>query len=79
MLKMVIKVRICCRVVFFEEIIAVFKLKTSQIGTEIYKKNTKTSNFQCFYAVFVKFMKDFVDWNVKKGQQGNNLLSSSLL
>ena len=32
-----------------------------------YTKNPKISNFQSFYAVFVKFMMDFVDWNVKKG------------
>ena len=42
-------------------------------------KNTKFSNFQSFYAVVVKFMTDFVDWNVRKGQQGKSLLSSSLL
>ena len=53
-------------------------LKKSQIGTEI-DKNPKVSNVQSFYAAFVKFMTDFVDWNVKKGQQGKNLLSSSLL
>ena len=60
------------------EIIAVFMLKKSQIGTEI-DKNPKFSNVQSFYAVFVKFMTDFVDWNVKKGQPGKSLLSSSLL
>ena len=31
-----------------------------------------------FYAIFVKFSTDFVDWNVEKSQQGTNLLSSSL-
>ena len=41
-------------------------------------KNTKFSKFQCFYAIFVKFSTDFVDWNVEKTQQGTNLLSSSL-
>ena len=51
-------------------------LKKSQIGTEI-DKNPKFSNVQSFYAVFVKFMTDFVDWNVKKGQPGKSLLSSS--
>ena len=41
-------------------------------------KNPKFSNFQSFYAIFVKFSTDFVDWNVEKSQQGTNLLSSSL-
>ena len=34
--------------------------------------------FKVFYAIFVKFSTDFVDWNVEKSQQGTNLLSSSL-
>ena len=41
-------------------------------------KNPKFSNFQSFYAIFVKFSTDFVDWNVEKSQQGTNLLSSGL-
>ena len=41
-------------------------------------KNPKFSKFQSFYAIFVKFSTDFVDWNVEKSQQGTNLLSSSL-
>ena len=41
-------------------------------------KNPKFSNFQSFYAIFVKFSTDFVNWNVEKSQQGTNLLSSSL-
>ena len=41
-------------------------------------KNPKFSKFQNFYAIFVKFSTDFVDWNVEKSQQGTNLLSSSL-
>ena len=39
-------------------------------------KNSKFSNFQSFYAVVVKFMTDFFEWNAKKGQQGKKLLSS---
>ena len=42
------------------------------------RKWQKTSKFQSFYASFVKFSTDFVDWNVEKSQQGTNLLSSSL-
>ena len=41
-------------------------------------KNPKLSKFQSFYAIFVKFSTDFVDWKVKKGQQGTSLLSSML-
>ena len=45
------------------------------------RKWHKTQNFpifKVFYAIFVKFSTDFVDWNVEKSQQGTNLLSSSL-
>ena len=45
------------------------------------RKWQKTQNFpifKVFYATFVKFSTDFVDWNVEKSQQGTNLLSSSL-
>ena len=38
----------------------------------------KFSIFQSFYAILVKFSIDYVDWRVSMGQQGNNLLSSSL-
>ena len=41
-------------------------------------KNPKFSKFQSFHAIFVKFSRDFVDWNVEKSQEGTNLLSSSL-
>ena len=51
MLRTVIKVRICCEVVFYEELIAVFKLKKSQIGNEI-DKDPKFSTFRRFFAVF---------------------------
>ena len=49
MLKTVIKVKLCCAVVFYEEIIAVFMLKSSQIGTEIDKKPK-------FFKVFMQFL-----------------------
>ena len=51
MLKTVIKVRIRSAVVFYEELIAVFKLKKSQIGNEI-DKDPKFSTFRRFFAVF---------------------------
>ena len=78
MLKRVDKEHVSCPILFYEETIAVFKLnEISQIGTETDKK-LRISTFQRFYAVFVKFMTVFVDWNVRKGQQGKNLLSSRL-
>ena len=64
--------RICCALAFYEEIIAVFKLKNFKLKPKM-TKNPKFSNFQSFYAVFVKFMTDFFEWNVKKGQQGKKL------
>ena len=55
MLTMVIKVRICCPIVFYEGIIAVFKLKKSQIGTELDKKHKifKLSKFLCSFCQII--------------------------
>ena len=61
----------------FQELIAVFQIKVSQIDTENDKK-PKTFHFSIFFAIFVKFLTDFVNCNVEKGQQGKNLLSSRL-
>ena len=33
-------------------------------------KNSKFPDFQRFYAIFVQFSIDFVDWNVKNNQRG---------
>ena len=52
LLKMVIKGRICCALVFYEEIIAVFKFKKSQIETE---NDKKPKIFQTF-KVFMQFL-----------------------
>ena len=54
------KAHVCCPVVFFVEIIALFKLKKSQIGTEIDKK---TQNFQTFklFMQFLSTFREFVD------------------
>ena len=44
-------------------------------------KNPKFSKFQSFYAIFVKFSTEFVDWNVENAQRdrnGRNSLSSML-
>ena len=79
MLKTVIKVRICCPVVSYEEITVVFKLKKSQIGTEIDKKPKILQFLKFLYAIFVQFSIDFVDWDVENGHQSRNVLSSSLL
>ena len=37
-------------------------------------KMTKTHNFSffSFYAIFVRFLTNFADWNVEKRQQGKN-------
>ena len=40
-------------------------------------KNQRFPIFQDFMHFF-KFLTDFVDWNIKKGQQGKNVLSSKL-
>ena len=49
MLKRVTKLKICCPVVFSEELIAVFKLKNLKLALKKTKK-PKFSKFQCFYA-----------------------------
>ena len=75
MLEMLNMTLIRCPVGFSEEIIAVFHMKKSQIDTEN-DKIPKIFNFQKVYAFSPKFSTDFVDWNVKKGQQGKSVLSS---
>ena len=41
-------------------------------------KILKISNFQKFYAFLSKLLTDFGNWNVEKGHQGKNVLSSML-
>ena len=67
MLKTFNKAQTRCPIVFYEEINAVF------FKRKILLKMTKITNFpdfQSFYATFVKFSTDFVDWYVEKGIQG---------
>ena len=45
------------------------KWKKFQIDTEN-DKNSKFFVFHSFYAICVKFLTNFVDWNVEKRQQG---------
>ena len=56
-------------VVFNEEILAMFCLKMSQIDTEN-DKSPKSFQFLKISCIFSKFLTDFVNWNVEKGQQG---------
>ena len=73
-------------VVFNEEIFAMFCLKMSQIDTEKDKtpKIFPFSKSLCIFlellqkVFFMHFSTDFVNWNVKKGQQGKNVLSNML-
>ena len=52
-LKRINKEKMCCPVGFFEVLFTVFQVTMSQIDTENDKK-PKFSNFQSFYAFFVK-------------------------
>ena len=52
-------------------------MKMSQITTKN-DKNLKIFKFQRFYAFFFNISTDFVVWNVEKGQQRENKLSSRL-
>ena len=48
--------------------------------TNWHRKRQKSQIFPIFKILFIflKILTDFVDWNVEKGQQGKNLLSSVL-
>ena len=60
MLKTVVRVRICCAVMFHEELIAVFKLKKLELEPN-FTKNQYFSNFLKFYAFIVIIATDFAD------------------
>ena len=76
MLKTLNMTQIRCPVGSSGELMAVFQ-KWPKL-TRRMTKNRKTSIFQSFYSNFVKFLTDFVDWNIGKGKKGNNLLSKRL-
>ena len=69
MLKTFIKVAVCYPVVFKDEIVSVFRLKMSQLDTEI-DKNLKILQFSVLCSFSLKFSTNSGDWNVGKGQQG---------
>ena len=52
MLKTFIKVRLCCPVVFYEQIIAVFRMKTV---SNLHQRSQKTQTFKIF-KVFKQFL-----------------------
>ena len=80
MSKTAIKLRICCPLVLYEEISAVFKLKNIS-NWHWSRQKIQFSNFQSFYAVLVKFVRNLVDWNVKSvnKEKGSRLVLSSCL
>ena len=77
MLKTLKVALICCPLGFSEEMSAVFQMKQAQIDSEN-DKNPKIFQFAKISCIFPKFLTDFVDWNVEKGQQGKNVLSTRL-
>ena len=68
--------RMCCLKGFFKEINTVFKVKMSKINTE----NDKKQKFSISKVsmLFSTFLKNYVDWNSEKDQQGKTSLSSRL-
>ena len=64
---------------FFEEIIAVFKIKKISNSHRKRQKLPNFSIFQSFYKFFVKFLTQSVNWKILKGQQGKSWLSSKLV
>ena len=77
MLKRVNKERVCCLVFFSEAIMAVFKLKISQIGTEFDKKNPKFAKLKVL-CNFCQIFEKFRELECSNTQHDRNLLSSSL-
>ena len=69
MLKMLNMAGIRCPVGFSEELIEVFKLKNISNRHRNRQKTENFSSFQSFYAIFVKFLIDFVQWNVENGSK----------
>ena len=67
--------KMCFLVGFFKDLNAVFQVKVSQINTENEKK-FKFFQFPKFLCFFSTFLKNYVDWNIEKDQQGKNLISS---
>ena len=55
-----------------------FHVKMSQIDTKNYKKNPKISLFLKTLCIFSKLSTYFVDWNVRKSQQGKIVSSFTL-
>ena len=61
----------------YEEFIAFLERKYFKL-TPKFTKIPKVSNFKDFLQFFRRFSTDFVGWNVEKGQQKTNVLSSRL-
>ena len=53
-------------------------MKISQIHTEIDKKPKIFQFSKIVMGFFSNFLTHFVDWNIEKGQQGENVLSGML-
>ena len=71
--------RFGCPVVVFEEFCAFFKMENiSENDNTENDKNPKIFHFSKILSIFSKFSTDFVNWNIEKGQQGKNVLSSRL-
>ena len=77
MLKTLNMTLVCSPVGFCEEIIALYDETILQFAPKM-TKIPNVSISQRFYAIFARFWTDLVNWNVLKGQQGMNMLSSRL-
>ena len=50
-----------------------FSFLSENVSNYNRQKSPKISNFQRFYAFCFKFLTDFVNWNIEKGQQRKNV------
>ena len=72
-LKSVNKEKICSPVGFSDALILVFYLKMSQTNTEYDKSSWIFQFAKVLCHFFFKFLTDFVNWNIEKGQQRKNV------
>ena len=69
--------RVGCPVVFYVEMIAMIRMKKSQIDTEN-DKNPENFLFSNILRTLPKISTNFVNCNIETGQQGKNVLSTLL-
>ena len=76
-MKLFTKVAVCCPVVFKDEMVSVFRLKKSQLETEI-DKIPQIFQFSKFYAVFLKNFQQTLEIGIVERVNKEQMLSRML-